>query len=202
MSLNTKKMEYGRVYEIMRTNWFIVKHAGKLFHGDIIYTYGFNPLGKVEYVMFGKQIFDRYYDNPHEYTIKGWKIDRNIWQEGDYSKIGDPKYAEEYLNAMEDLYPISGDKLEIIQEEIEKVTRNPELYFKELMLNEEYLKCLERKEPMINETVPWDNIIRERKEIEANNPYQENNTVDGNNPVNWEEVIKANAIIGGRKHRR
>ncbi len=36
--------------------------------------------------------------------------------------------------------------------------------------------------------------------FEQSDTIEENNTVDGNDPINWEEVIKNNTDIGGRKH--
>ena len=168
-----KEMEYGRLYEICLfekvNHWYVVKYKEGLFQGNIIFVYGFDKDNDIFHVTYGKLYRDAKGYENTDFLINGWDLNKDTCTEENYSQIGNAKTSKVYRFAKLGMQRIDEEKEAKLNAEIGRFWSNPISYF---------------------------NV---EKEVDNEEYFRENRTVDGFDPIDWEDVIKKNRAISGRR---
>ena len=135
MGLDIKNMDYGVLYKFLDereayfTNgvWYISKYNNpKSSTEPIIYVHHFDLNGKIICTYCGN-IINYSYQNGVEFTIKGWKIDKD----SPISNVGKSDTMEELSFSMGTLTPVPSNEKINLNVEILNFLENPKEYLKQ-----------------------------------------------------------------------
>ncbi len=132
MGLNVEQMHYEVLYRFLDEResyfahgvWYVRKYNNsKSFQKPIMYIYHFDLNGKVVAIYCGNLI-DYNYQNGVEFSIKGWKIDK----ESSIDDVGSQDTINEYTFSVMNLTTLSSPESEMVNDEILHFLEDPTAY--------------------------------------------------------------------------